>query len=112
MIRRTQKRGDNDGRLMLAVGGLLFIPFCATGIYSLAIKLQRPQGPLEWGLRLLLWELAISGTTFFSVGLFWGISGNRRLKKLLDTVAVRFAWILIPLATIAIIGAVIIGVIG
>jgi hypothetical protein len=96
--RRTLNPDENAGRLMLGVGGLLFIPLAATGTYALLFKLPRPQGPIEWGVRLLLGELAISGMAFFSLGFLWAISGNRRLKRLLDAASVRFAWILIPLA--------------
>jgi hypothetical protein len=95
---RRLNRDPPDGRLMMGVAGLLFIPIASAGVYSLLYVLQRPQGPVEWGIRILLDQLAISALLFFTVGFLWAISGNRRLKKLLDTVAIKLAWILIPLA--------------
>jgi hypothetical protein len=102
---RIPKPDENSGRLMLGVGGLLFIPLVALGTYGLFFELPRPQGPAEWGIRLLLGELAISGMAFFSLGFLWAFSGNRRLKRLLDVASVRFAWILIPLAIPAFLAA-------
>jgi hypothetical protein len=94
----TSNHGQHNGRLMLGVGGILFIPLAGAGAWSLFFVLPRPQGPLDWGVRIFLEELAISATFFFSLGFLWAISGNRWLKKMLDTASVRFAWFLIPLA--------------
>src|SRR5258708_1476041 len=94
----TPNRDPTDGRLMLGFVALLCIPMAVAGTSSLFFVLPRPQGPIEWGLRFLLGELAISATAFFSLGFLWAISGNRGLKKFLDKAAVRFAWILIPMA--------------
>jgi hypothetical protein len=88
------ERNEDDGRLMLGVGGVLFVPMTMAATYALLFELKRPQGPMEWGIRLLLGELAISAMVFFGVGFLWAVTGNRRLKKLLDTTAVRLAWIL------------------
>jgi hypothetical protein len=93
--------GPNDGRLMLSVGGLLFIPLCVGGVYSLAVVLPAPQGPIEWGFRVLFEELAITATLFFTIGFAWGITGSRRLKRMLDVITVKFAWIFIPIAVAA-----------
>src|SRR5262249_54814539 len=89
---------DNGRRLVLAVGGPLFIPIAVAGFYSLLFKLPKPQGLLEWAVRCLLCELAVSATAFFSVRFVWAISGNRRLKRVLAATAVRVALIVIPKA--------------
>jgi hypothetical protein len=86
-----------DGRLMMGVGGVLFIPLSAALTWFL-LGLPRPQGFIDLAVRILLDELAIGATLFFSVGFLWALSGHRRLKRLLDAAAVKFAWILIPLA--------------
>lgn len=98
MRRDSPDKDRHDGRLMLGVGGLLFIPLTATGTWFLLFELPEPQGPLEWGIRIFLDELALVATFFFSVGFLWAISGNQQLKKLLDAASVKFAWLLIPLA--------------
>ena len=71
---QTPRGSPQDGRLMLGVGGLLFIPLAAGGAWYLIFKAPRPQGRLEWGVRILLDELAIAGTLFFSLGFLWAIS--------------------------------------
>jgi hypothetical protein len=96
---------------MLGVGGLLFIPISVGTIWGLFFVLPPPQGLLEWVVRILLEDLAISATLFFTVGFLWALSGSQRLKKLMDSASVKLAWILIPLAipvTIAIMGVVLI----
>ena len=98
MPQQTSNHDEHEGRLILGVGGLLFIPLAAAGAWSLFFALPRPQGPFEWGMRIFLEELALSATFFFSVGFLWAVSGNRWLKKLLDTASLKFAWLLIPLA--------------
>jgi hypothetical protein len=98
MSHQSPSPDGNDGRLMLAVGGLLFIPIAVAGVYAVLFKLPKPQGFAEWAVRCLLGELAVSGLAFFTVGFLWAISGNRRLRRLLDTAAMRLAWILILMA--------------
>jgi hypothetical protein len=90
---------------MFAVSGLLFVPLSFTGLYFLIFVAPQPQNAMEWGLRILLDELAIAGTVFFTVGFLWGISGSRSLKGILDTAAVRFGWIFIPMIIPALLAA-------
>jgi hypothetical protein len=89
-------RNPHDGRLMLGIGGLLFIPLAARGAWYLLFIAPRPQAPVEWTFRILLDELALLGTLFFSLGFLWAISGSPSLKWLLDVISVKFAWFLIP----------------
>ena len=84
----------------MGVGGFLFIPLAAFATWHLLFVAPRPQGFLEWGIRILLDELAIGAAIFFGLGFLWAISGHGGLKKSLDTVAVKLAWIVIPPALI------------
>ena len=83
---------------MLAVGGLLFVPLSVAGLWFLSFESPRPQNLLEWIVRVLLEELAIGATLFFSLGFLWGMTGHPNLKRILDAISVRFAWILIPMS--------------
>lgn len=74
------------------------MPLSAGGAWSLLFLLPRPQGALEWACRVVLEELAISATLFFSLGLLWGISGRQRVKMLLDAASLKLVWIQIPIA--------------
>ena len=89
---------SHDGRLMLGIGGILFIPISAAAVWGLFIELPVPQSPLEWVGRILCEDLAISATLFFTSGFLWAISGNRQLRRLMDSAAVKLAWVLIPMA--------------
>lgn len=93
----------DDGRLMLAVCGLLFIPLSVAAVYGLNFHMPAPQGPVEWGIRIFLDELAVTALFFFGVGFVWGITGNRTLKRLLHRITVKFALLVIPLAIPALI---------
>ena len=57
MTQRHPSPDENDGRLMLAVGGPLFIPLAVAGFYALLFELPRPQGFMEWAVHCLLGEL-------------------------------------------------------
>jgi len=63
----------------------------------------RPQGFLEWAVRILLDELVLTGLLFFTLGFLWALSGHRRLKSMLDVVSVKLAWIVIPLVLVSLI---------
>jgi hypothetical protein len=89
---------QDDGRMMLGCGGILFIPIAVSGSWYLFFESPRPQGLFEWVVFIVMEELAIGGTLFFSLGFLWAITGSRQLKNVLDIASVRFAWILIPLA--------------
>jgi len=94
----SREPNPDDGRLALAVGGLLFIPLSIGAIYGLNFEVPAPQGPLEWGIRIFLDELAIAAALFFGIGFLWAITGSRSLKRLLDRITVKFAWLFIPIA--------------
>ena len=88
----------DDGRLMLGLGGLLFIPLSVGAIYGLAFNVPAPQGPIEWAVHILLGEVTVTATIFFVIGFAWAITGNRTLKRVFDSITVRFAWLFIPIA--------------
>ena len=64
----------NDGRLMLGLGGLLFIPLSVGAVYGLAFNVPAPQGPVEWAIHIFLGEVAVTATLFFVIGFAWAIS--------------------------------------
>ena len=94
----SPNRGPNDGRVMLAVAGLLFIPLAFAAGWALFFLVARPQGPWEWAAHVVLGELAVAAILFFTIGFLWAITGNRLLKALLDAAAAKLAWVLIPIA--------------
>lgn len=73
--------------------------------WQLFFEAGRPQGFGSWALRILLDELVLGGLLFFTLGFLWALSGNGRLKGWLDIVAVKWAWIVIPLAMVSLVGA-------
>lgn len=83
---------------MFGVGGVLFIPISGLAAYALVFELPPPQGAIQWGVRFILEELAIGSTLFFTLGFAWAITGAQGLKRQLDSIAIRLAWIAIPSA--------------
>lgn len=95
----------NDGRMMLGLGGLIFIPLSVGAVYGLAFNVPAPQGPVEWAIHVFLSEVAVTATLFFGIGFAWAISANRTLKRIFDRITVKFAWLFIPIAIPALLTA-------
>jgi hypothetical protein len=96
--RKIIKPDPNDGRCALGIGGFLFIPISVSGLYFVAFEMPVPKGLTQWLLHIVLGELAVAATLFFSIGFLWAVTGNRVLKSCLNFSAVKLAWIVIPIA--------------
>jgi hypothetical protein len=56
-----------------------------------ALCRAQTSGPIERIFSILHDELAILGTLFFSLDFLWAVTGNQRLKKLVDLFSVKLA---------------------
>jgi hypothetical protein len=88
----------NDGRAMMAVGGLLFVPMSWAACCQLLMRGPKPNGFWGWAGLIFLDELALSAAAFFTIGWLWSLSGSARLRHLTERTAARAAWLMIPAA--------------
>jgi len=103
---------DKITRLVLGTIGLLLTPISSALTWSLFFVAPRPKGIVECGARILVEELAIIATLFFSLTFLWAICANLKMKKTLHAVAIKFIWILTPVLLVCGFGLVCIMILG
>lgn len=95
MCPNNNLRPVNNDRLLLGCSALFFIPLSAF-ILSLLWDGPKANDPIDRLLLVLLESVAFASLLFFVAGLFWAVFGNPLLKRVLDSIAIKFAWTIIP----------------
>lgn len=93
-IENDSQKGNND-RLLLGCSSLFFRPLSAF-IIGVQWEGQKANDPTERLLLVLLESVAFASLLFFLAGLLWAVSGIPLLKKVLDSIAIKIAWTIIP----------------